>query len=121
MKQLIPAASLAFVVLMFVSSAFAQTFLSVAEDVPLMSGLTEDIDAALVFDSPDGRIVEAAAIGGASASLIRAFYSDTLPQLGWVQPEPGRFTRDSETLTLEIAETQGHRLVRFRFAPSTNP
>lgn len=107
--------------LLMTSGAVAQSFLSVADDIPLMSGLSEDMDAALVFDSPDGRIVEAAAVGVASASLIRAFYGDTLPQLGWQEAEQGRFVRDSETLTIEIAETHGQRLVRFRFAPSQQP
>src|SRR3546814_15324856 len=41
----------------------AEAFLSVADDIPLMSGLTENTDAATVFDKPAGRIVTAEASG----------------------------------------------------------
>jgi hypothetical protein len=98
--------------------AWAQAFLSVSDDVPLMPGLTEDADAALVFDTPDGRIVEAAAVGAVAASDVLDFYAATLPQLGWTRAAQGRYARDAETLTLEFADTAGRTLVRFRFAPT---
>lgn len=98
--------------------AFAQAFLSVSEDVPLMAGLTEDADAALVFDTPDGRIVEAAAVGSVTRDDVTAFYAATLPQLGWTREAVGRYSRDDETLALEFATIGDRTLVRFRFAPS---
>src|SRR3546814_10021424 len=58
----------------FIGDAWAaEAFLSVADDIPLMSGLTENTDAATVFDKPAGRIVTAEAggpeIGRAHAEL----------------------------------------------------
>ncbi|MHC8507940.1 MAG: hypothetical protein ACYYKD_00875 [Rhodospirillales bacterium] len=100
------------------ASAWAAEFLSVSEDVPLMKGLAEDAAAALVFDSPDGRIVEATAAGGETASAVRKFYAETLPQLGWRADGEGRYVRDNEILTIEIAKTGNRRLVRFRFVPA---
>ncbi|MDN3562748.1 hypothetical protein, partial [Vreelandella neptunia] len=39
----------------FIGDAWAaEAFLSVADDIPLMSGLTENTDAATVFDKPAG-------------------------------------------------------------------
>lgn len=96
-----------------------QAYLSVSDDIPLMPTLTEDPDAALVFDSPDGRIVEAAAAGAADITDIRTYYSTVLPQLGWTDHDNGRFIRSGEQLMLEIAEREGLRVVRFRFSPVT--
>ena len=53
----------------------------------------------------------------ASARAVRAFYAETLPQLGWREDADGRYVRDAEMLTIEIAETGNRRLVRFRFVP----
>ena len=47
-------------------------FVAGIEDLPLMGGLIEDVDAGLVFDKPEGRIVEAYATGEVSAAAVRA-------------------------------------------------
>jgi hypothetical protein len=97
-------------------------FLAGVEDLPLMPGLAEVEGAATVFDAPQGRIIEAFAAGAVSADEIRAFYGQTLPQLGWVAVDstpsgPTEFRREGERLTLEITAAASTTTVRFTLAP----
>ena len=94
-----------------------QQFFTAVADLPLMPGLADPADAALVFDAPGGRIVELAATGAVAAAAVREFYGATLPQLGW-QPLGGdRWSREGEELGLEIESTAGVVTVRFSIAP----
>ena len=61
----------------------ADGFLSKLSDVPLMAGLAEDPKASLVFDTIDGRVVEAQAGGRVRLPALRAYYREVLPELGW--------------------------------------
>lgn len=98
-------------------AAGQDAFLSGTEDLPLMPGLTEDPDAAMVFESPQGRVLEAEARGDLGLAAVRAFYADTLPQLGWTPAGDDRFTRAGEQLRLEY--TAGPPLaVHFFLAPA---
>jgi len=95
----------------------ADGFIGGIEDLPLMAGLAEDADATLVFETPEGRIVEADAEGAVSAAAVRRFYDQTLPQLGWEKRGPDRFQRDDEILKLDFSATTGATRVRFRLGP----
>lgn len=79
-----------------------QAFLTEIEDLPLMPGLSEAPDSAVVFDSASGRIVVVDAAGSVGGEAVFRFYAESLPQLGWRPEGQGRFRRDGETLTLEI-------------------
>jgi hypothetical protein len=91
-------------------------FFATVSDLPLMPGLTESAETALVFDNPSGRIVEVAATGAVSATTVRSFYGETLPQLGWVA-DGKRFRREGEVLTLTVKETAVGVTVGFSIAP----
>jgi hypothetical protein len=87
-----------------VSHTWAQEtagFVSTIEDLPLMPGLIEE-EGGMVFDSARGRIVEAFATGPVSEGTVRAFYDETLPQLGWRPLGQGSFRRENEILTVEF-------------------
>lgn len=87
-------------------------------DLPLMEGLIEDPDAAIIYDKPEGRIVEAIAHGNVSADDVRAFYSDTLVQLGWqAGGDDMVFTREGEVLTIIVDEVGSAATVSFSLAP----
>lgn len=91
-------------------------FFSDIPDLPLMPGLAEDPDAAVVFDQPDGRIVEAEASGHTlTAAGVSAFYARILPQLGWRGSGP--YARDGENLVLTAEDTPDGVLVSVRLAP----
>jgi len=103
-------------------SAQAQSpaFLSAIEDLPLMPGLTEDVDGALQFDTANGRIAEITASGVASPSAVTDFYRRTLPQLGWQQVAPASYQREGEVLAIDVVELGANRIeveVHFRVSP----
>ena len=51
--------------------------------IPLMDGTVENLEAALLFDSPDGRIINAEANGAVAAGEVYQYYQAVLPSLGW--------------------------------------
>jgi hypothetical protein len=105
-----------------VTSAHAQNvepaFLTTINDIPLMPGLQELEDEALVFDKPGGRIVETTAAGAmVTPAQIEQFYSKTLPQLGWARVSPNHFVRQGEALNLDVSSQNEYGLVHFSVKP----
>lgn len=99
--------------------ASAQEFVPGSEDVPLLSGLIANEQDTIIFDSPTGRIVEAFAAGLVSRQAVTAFYTDTLPALGWSREGTAlSFRREEERLTVDIFEAEGSLTVRFTLAPA---
>ncbi len=95
------------------------TFLAGAADLPLMPGLRELPEMAMVFDKPDGRLVRAMAVGKTEQTALWRFYDETLPQLGWHRLGPGNFIRDGERLHITAKKSDGALIVRFAIAPGT--
>lgn len=77
-------------------------FLSGAEDVPLPPPLSEAPSSGMVFDSPQGRIVDADATGDMTEAELIAFYAQTLPQLGWTRISDTEYRSETETLRLTL-------------------
>ena len=96
-------------------------FIEQVTDLPLMPGLSEVKDAGVVFDKPDGRIVEAYAEGDLKRDAVIGFYSDTLPQLGWTKAKAAgaaaTFRREGENLALDFLDGGGALVVRFTLTP----
>ena len=111
------------------NAPIAVQYLSAAPDVPLAAGLNEASDAGMVFDKPQGRIVQITANmdGTKSRRTIIDFYRASLPNLGWQRIEyderergapKGRlmrltFARKGEILRLTFTD----ELVFFNLAP----
>ena len=98
----------------------AAGFISTIEDLPLMPGLIEE-GGGMVFDSARGRIVEVFATGWVSEGVVRGFYDETLPQLGWHPDGPGVFRREREILKVEFLGGPGAApplTVGFRLMPA---
>ena len=115
----IPVALAAFLA---VSAIQAGDFFSSIRDLPLMPGLEEREEAAIVFDHEGGRVTTALASGPVEPAAIRRFYRLTLPPLGWVPecaeprcPPPDRYRREGEALELELAVERGETEARFLF------
>lgn len=99
-------------------TAQGQRFFQTLNDVPLMPGLYEMLDESVVFDKPEGRIVESAAASEDLASQeIRAYYRQALPQLGWNPVAEGTFVRQGESLTLRVENQGDYNIVRFMVVP----
>lgn len=98
----------------------ADVFVYGFEDLPLMAGLSQEVGNSILFDTPQGRIVQATAVGTVSQSSVLKFYTETLPQMGWTIVDETEFQREGETLKVEFT-AQGQKLkVRFRVEPMAN-
>jgi hypothetical protein len=107
----------AFLVLGAVPAA-AQRFVPGTEDLPLMKELAPVKGADLVFDKPEGRIVEATARGKVTRKAVESFYGATLPQLGWKPAvSADTWTRETETLHLDFSGHDGDLWITFTLLP----
>ena len=95
----------------------ADEFVAGTEDVPLMPGLAPLPNSDVVFDKPEGRIVEARAEGMTSRAKVEAFYAASLPPLGWKASGRDRWLRDAEQLRLDFAEKHDKLAVGFTLSP----
>lgn len=100
-------------------AAHADGFVPGTEDLPLMPGLVSVAGSAVVFDKPEGRIVESSAHGTLSRYAVTRFYAQTLPQLGWrsIAGMPASWTRAGERLRLDFRGPDGDLTVGFMIAP----
>ena len=100
-----------------VAQAQEQGFFENIPDLPLMPGLIENQEESVIFDQPDGRIVEAGAQArDLTAAGILSFYSRILPQLGWRGSGP-TYTREGESLTLSAEDSPEGASLSLRLAP----
>lgn len=111
----------AFLVALPATAPRADTFLSALDDVPVMPGFVEDVDAAVSFDTANGRIASARISGsrrpGVDAGALLAFYGASLPALGWRAESPTRFRRDGEVLRLTLDSAGAGLALRFDLRP----
>jgi hypothetical protein len=96
--------------------AWAQGFVPGTEDVPLMPGLIVQANSGVVFDKPQGRIVEAKARGRLKRAQVREFYAATLPSLGWSR-DGEVWRREGEVLAIVITGSDGDVMVAFSLKP----
>jgi hypothetical protein len=113
-----------FLVFSGVAGAFAaeSRFFSALNDVPLMPGLYELTEETVVFDKPEGRIVESSAVSETEkTNEIRAFYGSVLPELGWDAQTGSEGTdsylRQGEKLTLTLEARDQLNIVHFSLSP----
>lgn len=95
----------------------APRFLSSLEDVPLMPGLEEEAAQAVVFDTPEGRLVESAARGHVDPDSVARFYNEALPELGWRTEGGLRFSREGEMMEIVVRPDAGAVVVLFAVSP----
>lgn len=95
----------------------APQFLAGTEDVPLMPGLASDESSLVVFDNPQGRIVEVEARGQVRRVAVERFYAQSLPQLGWTKAGHDSWQREGERLKLDFKGRDGNLRVGFTLSP----
>lgn len=84
--------------------ASSSQFFTAVSDLPLMPGFVEQLDENMIFDKPEGRIIEAEAVGKAEKERAERFYLETLPQLGWKFTGNNSFEREGEMLEIGFSE-----------------
>ena len=103
--------------LLAVWPAAAEQFVAGTEDLPLMPGLKPVPNSNIVFDKPEGRIVEARAAGATTRAKVEEFYAASLPALGWQSTGRDQWQRDSERLKLDFTDASGRLAVGFTLSP----
>ncbi len=94
-------------------------FFASIPDMPLMDGLTELTDQTVVFDKPQGRIIESVALSdGQAPDSVLEFYNETLPQLGWARIADLSFRRENEVLKMSVESNEGKNFLRVNIAPA---
>lgn len=76
-------AALALGLLAWPVSAAAIDYIDGFDALPVMPGLAPSASGSLIFDKPDGRILEAVLVGDVTASDTFTYYEPTLRSLGW--------------------------------------
>lgn len=100
------------------SDAPSAVFFSAIQDMPIMPGMHELADQTVMFDKPQGRIIETVAeIDSVSKEQVQAYYKETLPQLGWSALEGDNYARGTEHLSLIFEEIEGERFLRVMLTP----
>ncbi len=101
-----------------VAAAKAPLFFEALYDVPVMPGLEELKDQAMLFDKPDGRIASVmAASKNLNATEITRFYAESLPQLGWRKTAENQYVRGSDSLKMEVSKKPPLTVVHFTLSP----
>ena len=106
--------------LFFAGGAVASSsqFFTAVSDLPLMPGFVEQLDENMVFDKPEGRIIETEAVGKAGREGAEHFYLETLPQLGWTFTGGSRFEREGEVLEISFSDAeQGYISIHITVKP----
>jgi hypothetical protein len=119
MKQLFGAFFLALCLLAGAAMAGQERFFEALYDVPVMPGLEELPDQAMLFDKPDGRIASVVAASKAlSEADIRRFYGETLSQMGWKKDGQNQYVRGSDRLSMDVIKRPPLTLVHFTLEPA---
>lgn len=120
-RNILAATSLSLALFLGAHQGLAGSFLGEVDDLPLMTGLTPLQNTGVVFDSPQGRIVEVYTAGKVTRADVLTFYGEALPQLGWIAEDVGNegaaWRRDDEVLKLMFSGTGPILTVHFSLAP----
>jgi hypothetical protein len=94
-------------------------FFEALYDVPVMPGLEEVKEQAMLFDKPDGRIASVvAASKSLNASDISRFYDESLPQLGWKKTAQNQYVRGVDRLVMDLTKSPPLTVVHFTLSPA---
>lgn len=101
-----------------ITSTKTPLFFEALYDVPVMPGLEELKDQAMLFDKPDGRIASVmAASKNLNATEITRFYAESLPQLGWKKTAENQYVRGSDSLKMEVSKKPPLTVIHFTLSP----
>lgn len=118
-KHCLKSLLLALALLFSASTAYAgDAYFEALYDVPIMKGLEEVKEQAMLFDKPGGRIASVVAVSKAvNPAEIEAFYAESLPQLGWKKTAVNQYVRDEDKLVLELVKRPPVTVVHFTLSP----
>lgn len=75
------------------------------DSIPLMNGFHTSQDDVMIFDKPEGRIIEAfiwCETECPSIDAIQSYYKQSLISLGWASTSGTKFRKKGHTLSFDI-------------------
>lgn len=98
------------------SYEISEYFVQGSEDIPLLVGMEQINNDVLGFDTASGSIMSSSYETLIDFEMIKKFYIETLPQIGWQisnnSPNKISFNREKETLEINFL-TEDVDIVRF--------
>ncbi len=107
----------------------SQDFAQGSEDIPLLKGMKKIFNDGVGFDSANGSIMSSAYKTEDDFELIKKFYLQNLPQMGWkfrknknpaitpeeqsLQSQKLQFKRENEQLEIEFLQKGEEKIVKF--------
>lgn len=96
----------------------ADAYFEALYDVPIMKGLEEVKEQAMLFDKPGGRIASVVAVSKTvGAKEIQDFYGAALPQLGWKKVHENQYVRGEDQLVLDLVRRPPVTVLHFTLSP----
>ena len=89
-------------------------FFSIMPDVPVAAGFRELTDSIMMFDTPEGRLLDFSAQSNSQLACqgAIAFYVQTLPHLGW-RAQQRSFVREGERLDMRLEQQSADLCVLY--------
>ena len=100
-------------------SVWAQNTLPYFDGVAIMDGFNVSDEDIMVFDKPEGRVIEISlwcTTSCPSEQAIRHYYTENLMTMGWQSAQNGGYVNNNTHLTLDILsdKSTGGTIILFR-------
>jgi len=106
--------------LFVISPVSAETvrFLQSIPELPLPQGASENMDAAVLFDAPNGRFVQVELqLQGIDSTSVISYYQALLPSLGWQEIENNEFLKGNERLKVFPSDSDKENRIMILLEP----
>ncbi len=110
-----------FEIIIAIPTMAQEAFMPQTQDIPLMNGLSVDVNDDMNFDTPAGQLITLEAKSTSlKAQQILNYYHKTLPEMGWQETRKNYYTRDKDSVTISVIRSKKPAVVRFEIVLS-NP
>jgi len=113
-----------FPIISCVNNKDTNNFVDELENVPLPTSFIQNKEKSLVFDTPEGRIIEIYTKGRGDKQSVIDFYTESMPNLGWKIAKNHnskvalRYIKDGEKLDIKISNAEKYNLnLTFELSP----
>lgn len=103
-----------FIILIHPSFLESNKFIDGVEDLPLHEKMEFVENSLILFDTNEGRIVQLDTKGKVEKKVVKDFYNQLLPNLGWRLVKENKFSRQDEIIEIEFSEKNDFLFLKFR-------
>ena len=92
----------------------SNNFIDGVEDIPLHEKMEFVENSLILFDTNEGRIVQLDTKGKVEKKVVKDFYNELLPNLGWSFVKENKFSRQDEIIEIEFSEENDFLYLKFK-------